>query len=91
MQEATTIAHLAGACQSLRQLVSMADCQLNALEENNEFVPKQKRHPKVAFCCTAEIPGGRGRNRTTETRIFNPLRFGLTTSSTGSVPHDCSS
>ena len=34
---------------------------------------KQKRHPKVAFF----ILGGPGRNRTTDTRIFNPLLYQL--------------
>ncbi len=40
-----------------------------------EAVPqKQKRHPKVAFLF---VLGGPGRNRTTDTRIFNPLLYRL--------------
>jgi hypothetical protein len=38
---------------------------------------KQKRHPKVAFLNVKRILGGPGRNRTTDTRIFNPLLYRL--------------
>jgi hypothetical protein len=38
---------------------------------------KQKRHPKVAFLKVLRILGGPGRNRTTDTRIFNPLLYRL--------------
>ena len=38
---------------------------------------KQKRHPKVALLNVKRILGGPGRNRTTDTRIFNPLLYRL--------------